>query len=288
MKPRLLILALAVAPAIAPAVAPTWAHAAASACWYEGGVLVAPAEVMGVAGDYVIDTGSPHTLLADTQAQGAGYAEAALTGPVRLAGVELPARPVAVAKLDRRFYALPTPVAGVIGADVLKAYVVDVSFAPCRIALFARGAAPAFGKGADLPLAWAGGAPAAPGAVSDGAHARAGLFTLATGADTPVRISDAAATSAPASRKPQELYPYGRLRPPLRALSFAQQLYENPPSGLLGAGETGGALGEIGAPALRGFRLRFDFPSGRLRLAKQKGPPGRPAGPEAGRLFAAP
>ena len=39
------------------------------------------------------------------------------------------------------------------------------------------------------------------------------------------------------------------------------------------------AAGEIGAPALAGFRLRFDFPESRLSLAKEKGPPDRSDGP---------
>ena len=98
-------------------------------------MVVVGAEVMGVPGDYILDTASPHTQLADSQAQTAGFAETALTGEVRLAGVVARNRPVAVEVLDLRTGALPTPIAGVIGADVLRGYVVDVSFAPCRVAL---------------------------------------------------------------------------------------------------------------------------------------------------------
>jgi len=39
-------------------------------------------------------------------------------------------RPVEVADLDLRTGAAPTPIVGVIGADVLRPYVLDVSFAP--------------------------------------------------------------------------------------------------------------------------------------------------------------
>lgn len=126
MKPLLLALACAL-----PASA---AQAGEAACWFENGVVVVPASVMGVAGDYILDTATPRTQLAETQAQGAGFAETALTGEVRLAGLRLTGRPVAVADLDMRTGALPTPIAGVIGVDLLKAYVLDVSFAPCRVA----------------------------------------------------------------------------------------------------------------------------------------------------------
>ena len=81
---------------------PGAARAGETACWFDSGVLVVPAEVAGVAGDYVLDTGAPHTLLDETQAQGAGYAETALVAAVRLTGLELPGRPVRVAVLDAR------------------------------------------------------------------------------------------------------------------------------------------------------------------------------------------
>lgn len=267
------LLALAIALAAAPAAA----QAGESACWFEGGVVVVPAEVMGVAGDYVLDTGAPHTELAQTQAQAAGFGETVLTGPVRIADLEVPTQSVAVANLDRRLYALPTPVAGVIGADLLKAYVVDVRFAPCRVGIYAPGHAPRFGRAQSLPLTWVGERPTAQAAASDGPRSRAGAFTLSTGADTPIRLSDAAA-DAPGAKDRQALYPYGRQRPTLRAFSFAGQLTENAPSGLLAAGEAAG-LGELGAPALASWRLRFDFPAGRLLLAKKKGLPGKPGRP---------
>src|SRR5580765_174600 len=98
------------------ALAATPAAAGEAACWFENGVVVVGAEVMGVPGDYILDTATPHTLLADSQAQTAGFAETALTGEVRLAGVVARKRPVAVEALDLRTGALPTPIAGVIGA----------------------------------------------------------------------------------------------------------------------------------------------------------------------------
>src|SRR5450432_2080523 len=129
---------------------------------------------MGVPGDYILDTASPHTLLGDSQAQTAGFAETALTGDVRLAGVVAPGRPVAVAVLDLRTGALPTPIAGVIGADVLRDYVVDVSFAPCRVALRPAGHAPPFRAQATLPLRWVAERPVVTAAAADGPHALVG------------------------------------------------------------------------------------------------------------------
>lgn len=245
---------------------PLAAQAGETRCWFEGGVLVVPAEVMGVAGDYVLDTGSPHTLLADTQAQGAGFAATALTGDVRLAGLRLHDRPVAVVPLDARLFALSTPVAGVIGADVLAGRVLDVRFAPCRVSLHDAGHAPAFRHAVTLPLAWRDGRPVTRAAVADSQRALAGDFVVATGADTPVRLRDDLA-NAPGAAKREPLYPYGAVRPRLRALSFAGDLYEAQASGLAARAEFD-AAGEIGAPVLAHYRLRFDFVRGRLELAR--------------------
>lgn len=259
--PIAFLLALAAAPAAA----------GETACWFENGVVVVPAEVMGVSGDYILDTATPHTQLADSQAQTAGYAETALTGSIRLAGVSLKGRPVAVETLDLRTGALPTPIAGVIGADVLRGFVLDVSFAPCRVRLSA-GAAPRFRARASLPIAWIAGRPVVRAAVADGPRAFAGAFAPGTGADTAMRLSDAVAT-APGATKPRELYPYGVAFPRLRALSFAGQLAENLPAGLVKA-EDPALAGQIGAPFLSRWRLRFDFPGRRLLLAAahEKGP----------------
>ena len=249
------LLALAAAPAVA----------GEAACWFENGVVVVGAEVMGVPGDYILDTATPHTQLADSQAQTAGFAETALTGEVRLAGIIAKDRAVAVAVLDLRTGALPTPIAGVIGADVLRDYIVDVNFTPCRVALRPAGQAPRFPVGQTLAMRWVAERPVVNAAVADGPHAMTGTFAPATGSDTAVRLSDAVAR-APGAGKTKELYPYGVLFPRLRALSFAGALSENLPAGLLKA-ENPGLTGEIGAPLLSHYRLRFDFPAGHLHLA---------------------
>ena len=256
---------------------PFAARAGEARCWHEGGVVVIPAEVMGVAADYVLDTGEPRTLLAETQAQAAGFAETALVGSVRVAGLELAGRPVTVLPLDARMRKLPTPVAGVLGADVLRGKVVDVSFEPCRIAIYEAGRAPAFAPATVMPMAWRSGRPVIAAAVSDGRKSFAADFVVSTGSDTPVRLRDDLA-DAPGAAEREALYPYGRSRPRLRALSLAGDLFEMPPSGLIAKGELD-AAGEIGAPVLAAYRLRFDFAQDRLHLAKPKGPPDRSDGP---------
>ena len=251
--------------ALAAAAAPLAARAGETACWFDGGVVVVPAEVLGIAGDYVLDTATPVTQLADTQAQGAGFDATHVRGDIRLAGLTLRNRPVEVAKLDLRTGALPTPIAGVIGADLLKAFVLDVSITPCRVALRSPRRAPPFHAARVLPLAWIAGAPAAEAAVSDGPHAWRGAFALATGSDTPIRLSDALA-AAPGAARPQELYPYGVLRPRLAAVSFAGALFRKVPAGLVASSDPALA-GQIGAPLMAAWRLRFDFPRNRLELA---------------------
>lgn len=261
-RPLLAVLSapLALVAASAPA-----AHAGEAACRVDNGVVVVPAQVLGVAGDYILDPATPHTLMGDTQAQGAGYAETALSGQVRIAGLTLEAQPVAVANLDLRTGAFPTPIAGVIGADLLKPYVLDVAFAPCRIGLWPAGKAPRFGRARALPLMTSGETPTVTASVSDGAATLTGPFALAVGGDTAVRLADDLA-GAPGAAKPKELYPGGIGRPRLRALSFAGALVENAPAGLIAATPEGPA-GEIGAPVLSRYRLRLDLPAGRLWLA---------------------
>jgi hypothetical protein len=234
-----------------------------TACWYEHGVVVVPAEVAGIAGDFILDTAAPQTLIAETQAQAAGYAETTVTGDIRLAGRTVPALAMAVKDIDVRTGLFATPIAGVIGADALKGYVVDVSVGPCRVALHPPGAAPAFGRATALPLEWIGGVPAIEAGVADGPHAVTGAFVLATGSDTAVRLNDRFA-AAPGAAKPQELYPYGVLRPKLRAISVAGQIAQQVPAGLIKADPE--EAGEIGAPLLLAWRVRFDFPAGRLLL----------------------
>jgi hypothetical protein len=164
--------------------------------------------------------------------------------------------------------ALPTPISGVIGADSLAGLVVDVSFRPCRVAIWRPGHAPRWRGAQRLPLAWIAGRPTLTAGVADGPRAFRGAFAPATGADTAVRLSDALA-AAPGAAKPKELYPYGVLRPTLRAFSVAGTLWQNLPAGLVAA-EDPALAGQIGTPVLAAWRLRFDLARGEMLLAPYK------------------
>ena len=239
------------------------APAQAAACWLEHGVVVVPASVAGVAGDYILDTGSPTTQLHETRAQMAGLPPA-FRAQVRVDGLNLPDRPVVVVDLDARTYAFPTPIAGVIGADLLSAYVVDVSFAPCRVEIWPAAKAPRFRAERRLAMAMAGGSPVVDAAAADGPRTAVGRFVVATGLDSAVRISEALASVPGAGA--EDVAPYGRRRAELRALSFAGRLFEMLKAGL--QPQVAGAVGAIGPPVLAHWSLRFDFPRGRLLLRR--------------------
>lgn len=256
MKPAALACAIACLPAAA--------RAGEVACWYEQGVVVAPASIAGLAGDYIVDTGAPVTQLHETRAQGAGFVDSAQRGQVRIAGLTLADRPFTVTDLDARTHAFPTPIAGVIGADLLAAYVVDVSFSPCRVAIHPLGQAPRFGAATSLAM---GPDATARVSVADGPRTLTGEFVIATGSDTAVRIDERLA-SVPGAAKPEAFLPYGEGRAELRAASFAGTLFENLDAGLAPTAE---AAGVIGSPLLARWRVRFDFPRGRLLLAPAGG-----------------
>ncbi|MDP3853834.1 hypothetical protein [Phenylobacterium sp.] len=244
------------------ALVPAWAQAGEVDCVYERGVVVIPASVAGMAGDYILDTGSPNTQLHETKAQMAGFEASALRGRVLIAGLDLRDRPIAVIDLDARTAAFPTPIAGVIGADLLAPYVVDVRFSPCRVAIRRPREARRFAAGVVLPMG-PGAVASARAAVADGRHAQAGEMVLSTGSDAALRMHRRLAGS---TGDPEALLPFGERRATLRALSFAGVLFENVPAGLLADGEPG-ALGVIGAPLLAHWRVRFDFPRRRVQLA---------------------
>ena len=93
-----------------------------------------------------------------------------------------------MADLDARNIAMPTPIAGVIGADLLSAYVVDVRFTPCRLALWPAARAPRKAAAVTMPMRVRKGPAIVTAAVSDGTTARRGDFVAATGQDLAVRL----------------------------------------------------------------------------------------------------
>jgi hypothetical protein len=239
------------------------ANAGEVACHFEGGVITAPAELAGIPGDYIIDTGAAQTTLHETRAQAEGITDTALTGDVQLGGVRTAALPLAVADLDLRTWNLPTPVAGVIGSDALRGYVVDVSFAPCRLRLTAPGGAPRF-RGKSLSLGWDLGRPTAPAAVSDDVRELRGSFVIATGANAPVRLADDL-VMVDGAAKPDELYPQGVWLARLPQARFGRAVGRDVAAGLMKP--DGEVAGVLGGEVLAHFRLRFDFPANRLVVA---------------------
>ena len=233
------------------------------ACRFEAGVIVVPASVAGIAGDYIFDTGSPQTLLHETRAGAEGLTGSEVLGGVRIAGLVLPPRRIGIADLDVRTWNLATPVIGVVGADALQGLVVDVAFSPCKVRLARPAEATAF-KGVPLPVTWSSGRPLVEAVVSDGVHQLTGPFILATGANAPIRIADDLA-SIPGASQPAELYPEGVWLARLPSLRLADRTFADVGSGL--TPPEGDNAGVIGGAILANFRLRFDFAGGRVLIA---------------------
>lgn len=235
----------------------------AQPCWFENGAVVVPASVAGVAGDYLIDPSAPVTLLHDTRAQEAGFEAASLTARVRLAGQGLDGLKVQVVNLDARSAGFVTPIAGVIGADVLSRYVVDLDFSPCRIRLSLPGGAPRFATGFSLPLSLTNGALTVPAAVTDGRHVRIGQFALDLSAEAALRLPGA----APVRTVKSDLAPRNTAKGRLRALSFNDHLVEQPSVSL--APDLDPALaGAVGNGVWSRYRLRIDLGRAKLSLAR--------------------
>ncbi|HEX7886335.1 MAG TPA: hypothetical protein VF474_10195 [Phenylobacterium sp.] len=240
--------------------AATSARAGEAACRFERGVITVPAAVAGIAGDYIVDTGAAQTAIHETKAQAEAIVATDLTGDVTIAGVTVKALPLQVADLDVRTWNLPTPVVGVIGADALKGFVVDVAYAPCRLRLSRPGQAPRF-VGRALDLGWDLGRPTAKASVSDDAHQISGRFVIATGANAPMRLADDLAAT-PGATQSNALYPDGVWFARLAQVEFAGARGRDVAAGLMKP--EGDVVGVVGGPVLAHFRLRFDFPADRL------------------------
>jgi hypothetical protein len=255
------LLAPALAAGLALLLAPG-ARAAEARCWFENGAVVIPAEIAGVAGDWLLDPSAPHTLLHETRAQMEGLPpDFAAHG--RVAGVPLDDLRVTVADLDGRAPGFPTPIAGVIGADVLGRFVVELDFTPCRVRLAARGRRLAVRGGRSLRLAMVGGVPTVEAAVSDDRRARRGPFAIDWSSRAAVRLTAAGLRPAgtPADRAPR-----GQAPARLRALSLDGRLYEETTAAL--APDVDPALaGALGTDLWSRWRLRLDIGRGRLVLS---------------------
>jgi hypothetical protein len=247
------------------------AHAGETRCWLDRGVLVVPAALGDIAGDFILDLSAPKSLLHYDRATADGMEEGDAPGPLRVAGETIPAS-FQVASLDSRSLGLPSTINGLIGADVLAGYVVDIRFSPCRVRLW-RGRAPPFHSIATLPLGMSGGVPVVAATISDGRTALAGRFAIDTGTAA-VRLSSRIGRLG---RTPANgVDPASRLDPPARldALGLAGDALRRLPAASeddLPADLAGG----IGTAAWSRYDLRVDLRRGRLQLAPPAAVSGR-------------
>jgi hypothetical protein len=254
MRSRLALLALTPLLLLAPL-----AHAGETDCWFENGAVVAPAVIGVMAGDYVIDLSAPRTLLHNTKAEMEGILEPEITTSVQVAGLKAPAVSVKVADLDDRGAGFVTPIAGVIGMDVLAGHSIEIDFARCRLRIDRPWRA---SRQVVFPVSVIEGLPTVAAGVSDGPHAFYGAFAIDTGSKAMTRLStrDAGATG--------KLNPAARHKAPgrLRALSIGGVLAENVPA-TLADDLPEGVNGTLGTGLWARHRLRLDAQARTLSVA---------------------
>lgn len=235
------------------------AQAGETQCWLENGSVIAPAAIGDMAGDYVVDLSAPRTLLHNTKAQMAGITAEAVTLPVQIAGLRIAAAPVTIADLDDRGAGFTTPIAGVIGMDVLAGHSIEIDFARCRVLIDQPWRA---SRQVVLPVEVVDGLPTIVAAVSDGPTARSGAFAIDTASRAMARLSMRdAATTGP-------LAPSARHKAParLRALSIAGVLAENVPA-TLADDLPAGVTGTLGTGLWARHRLRLAADARTLAIA---------------------
>lgn len=259
MRRRVSVLAVSVSLLLAGA-----ARAGETACWFENGAVVAPAVIGDMAGDYVIDLSAPRTLLHETRAQMAGFVEPEQVLPVQVAGLKAAAVSVGIADLDARGAGFVTPIAGVIGMDVLAGHSVEIDFAACRLRIDQPWRAR---RQVVFPVEVIEGLPTIVAGVSDGPTAVRGAFAIDTASLAMTRLSTrgAAATGKPDAGKVD----WGaRHKAParLRALSIGGALAENVPAGLADDLPEG-VTGTLGTGLWARHRLRLAADARTLAVA---------------------
>jgi hypothetical protein len=254
LQPRrapILLLALVASAALAGV-----ARAGPARCWIDKGALVAPAAFGDIAGDFLVDLAAPVSALHVTRAQEDGLEGAAATRDLMVAGRRLAGVTLPIADLDARTARFATTINGVIGADLLGRFIVEIDPSPCRLRLLGRRPGPWPGS-VRLPLRQAGGRPVVPARITDGAKARDGLFALGT-ADWETRLAGARLA------RPQAAEGAAPVR--LRALEVGGRLFEQVPAAVQPDGGDE-ARGAIGMAVLSHWRLRLDMARGWLELS---------------------
>lgn len=253
MRLRLALLVLLAPLATAPA------RAGETDCWFENGAVVAPGVIGTMAGDYVIDLSAPRTLLHNTRAEMEGITDPEFTAPVQVAGLKARGVSVKIADLDDRGAGFVTPIAGVIGMDVLAGHSVEIDFARCRLRIDRPWRA---ARQVVFAVSMIDGLPTVAAGVSDGPRAFYGAFAIDTASKAMARLSTRDATVA------GKLDPNARHRAParLRALSIGGVLAENVPT-TLAADLPEGVNGTLGTGLWAGHRLRLDDQARTLSVA---------------------
>ena len=246
-------------------------------CWVDKGAVVVSAALGDISGDFLLDLSAPKSVLHVDRALMSGIETPTRAATLTVAGERIPAS-FAVASLDARSLGLPTTINGLIGADVLAGYVIDLRLSPCRLALWRRHAPP-IGPAQTLPVEMVAGVPTITASISDGRTGLEGRFGVDTGS-AGVRI---AAGAARLSRTPKGIDAASRQRPPARlaALGLGGDVLRNTPAGLA-TDAPAGVLGDIGDDVWARYDLRLDLRAGRLQLAPLAPPSGRRRARSAG------
>ena len=253
MRCRVPVLALSLV------LAASTAWAGETACWFENGAVVAPAVIGDMAGDYVIDLSAPRTLLHETKAQMAGITEPELPLSVEVAGLKTPAMPIRVADLDARGAGFVTPIAGVIGMDVLAGHSVEIDFAQCRIRIDQPWRAR---RQVVLPVEVVEGLPTIVAGFSDGPVALQGAFAIDTASKAMARLS----TRGAAATGKLDMTARHKAPASLRALSIGGVLAENVPASLADD-LPDGVAGTLGTGLWGRHRLRLAADARTLSVA---------------------
>jgi len=239
------------------------ASAGETACWLDRGVLVVPAALGDVAGDFILDLSAPKSELHLTAALAAGVETPVDVATLRLAGLALERARFDVVSLNARTWGFPTNIVGVIGADVLAPFVVDIDFHPCRVTIW-TGHVPPLAGAVALPIRPLDGAPSLTATAFDGRTAVSGPFAIDTGS-AGVRISDAKAAY---SRAPAGDDWAWRLDPPARLaeLRMPGEVLSNVRAALQPSAQPD-VIGSVGTDVWSRYaKIRIDQRSGRLEL----------------------
>jgi hypothetical protein len=229
---------------------PGWAP-----CWLDRGALVVSAAFGEIAGDFLLDPATSESQVHETRAQMARLGSGVVTRDLRIAGRLASRTPMRVADLDVRTRDFDTTVNGVIGADVIGRFTMDIRWRPCGVRLWSARPGPPRGS-SRIALVRRDGLGLVPAIATDGLTIRQGDFAIET-ADWASRIADATLSRPPVAKS--------RPAPArLRAMEVAGELFEEVPANLAGADDV--SAGAIGAAVWTRWNLRLDLRDGWLAL----------------------